>query len=203
MSEKLLGALGRQERTLLAISSASFTLGCKQTTWHRSIEAAPVLKHCPGAQIWWCSCSTEDMRAGVRRAVHVQATSCRLCVKMQAVPSIGAGHTSAALHSLQSTLGGGGQMAATLTQLQTATAQGIQQESQGALARWSSLNMEVGSTLQELGAQAGTAVAQASAAIGNALAPLHLFEGSWTLDVLLVTTVGLLAYSLLIAAPRQ
>jgi ABC-type multidrug transport system permease subunit len=54
--------------------------------------------------------------------------------------------------------------------------------------------------LQQYGGQAAGAAASALASL---VSPFQLFEGGWLLNVLFFAVLGLLAYSLVVLAPRQ
>jgi len=132
---------------------------------------------------------------------------------MQALPSLAAGHRDAPLHAVQSTVHRGDR-ALSLAHFQTAS---VLQASDDVRARLliklelpplqlDTLRDDTRAAIlgvHELVAQGGRAADHARDALGNALSPLDLFQGSYFLDVLLLGTVGLLAYSLIIAAPRQ
>jgi len=49
----------------------------------------------------------------------------------------------------------------------------------------------------------GQAAAAAAAAWSNIISPFAIFGDSWLLNILFLGSMGLLAYSLLILAPRQ
>lgn len=54
--------------------------------------------------------------------------------------------------------------------------------------------------LQQYGGQAAGA---AGSALAGLVSPFQLFEGGWLLNVLFFAVLGLLAYSLVVLAPRQ